>query len=386
MNGIQIGILTLIRSAVTGQSSPLPADFRLEEAEKLIISHQIVGLAYEGAVLCGIQKSEPVMGRLFQLYCQILFRSNMQLKAVDTLLSRFEESGVDHLPVKGCLLKHLYPNPAMRVMTDADILIRMEQYDAVRAIVTDLGYTEGEVADHAFVWKGKTIELELHRRLVPTTDADYYSYIGTGWQRAVHQQGHRYGLRPEDMYLFLFVHFTKHYRGGGIGLRQAVDLWVWHRAYPDMDRNYLARELEKLGLTVFHSHIMAMLDMWFEEAAPTERTAFISQFIFDSGSWGTKAQRSIFEGYANAKKTGSAKTGRLRAALEMVFPGRLAMAGRYPVLHKAPWLLPFLWPVRWVTALLFRRQNIRSCREKVGSMTAENIDSFQQSLEYVGLS
>lgn len=386
MNVMQRGIATLIRSAITGQAYPLPEGFCLEEAEKLIISHQIVGLIYEGAVRCGIDKNEPVMGKLFQIYCHILLRSNAQMKAVDKLLAQFETKGIDHLPVKGCILKQLYPNPAMRSMTDADILIRMEQYDTIRSIVTDLGYTEGEVADHALVWQGKAIELELHRRLVPTTDRDYYSYVGTGWQRAVHVQGHRYDLRPEDMYLFLFIHFTKHYRGGGIGLRQAVDLWVWNRAYPDMDQSYLTAELEKLGLKVFHGHILDMLDMWFADGAETERTVFISQFIFDSGSWGTKTLRTVSAGYANAKKTGSAKSGRFRTALGMIFPGRLAMAGRYPVLHKAPWLLPFLWPVRWVTALLFRRKNIRACKQKMENITVESIETFQQALEYVGLS
>lgn len=385
MNDIQRGVLTMIRSAVTGQAQTLPENFSLEEAEKLIIKHQIVGLAYEGAVLCGLPKTHPVMNRLFQLYCQIVMRSNAQMNAVDKLLAVFEEKGIDYLPVKGCEIKRLYPRPAMRVMTDADVLIRMEQYEQIRAIVTDLGYTEGEIADHALVWNSKILELELHRRLVPTTDEDYYSYIGEGWQRAKHIRGHRYELSAEDAYIFLFVHFTKHYRDGGIGLRQAVDLWVYDRTHPNMDRAYLKQELEKLHLVEFYENTRQLLKAWFDGAELTEKLAFISQFIFDSGSWGTSEQRAVFAGYRNVKKAGSVKGGYWRTVLHSVFPSSREMGKRYPVLRKAPWLLPVMWPVRWVTAVLFRRENIRASANGLSKVTAEHVETFEQSLKYVGL-
>lgn len=384
MDAIQRGILTLIRSAITGQALPLPEEFHIDQAEKLILSHQIVGLAYEGAVLCGVDRGAPAMGRLFQRYCQIVQRSGRQLLAVEKLLQQLEQAQADYLPVKGCELKKLYPNPAMRTMTDADILIRMEQYETIRPIMEQLGYTEGETADHAMSWNSNVLEIELHRRLVPQDEA-YYAYMGDGWQRAVHTEGCRYTLRPEDMYVFLFAHLVKHYRRGGIGLRQVVDLWVYRRAHPELDGEKVTAQLEALELTQFHENILQLLDMWFGDGAEDTKTAFISQFIFDSGSWGTPQQRFIFQGYQNAQETGSVKSGRKKAILHMVFPGKQEMAKRYPVLHRAPWMLPVLWPVRWVTAALFRRKNIRSCQDKAAQNSVENIETFRQSLEYVGL-
>ena len=384
MDVIQRGIVTLIRSAITGQALHLPEEFHMDEAEKLILSHQIVGLAYEGAVLCGISREEPAMCRLLQRYCQIMQRSRRQVVAVETLLQKLEAAGIDHLPVKGCELKKLYPNPSMRTMGDADILIRMEQYEAIRLIMQQLGYTEGIVADHAMGWDGDVLEIELHRRLVPK-DETYYEYMGDGWQRALHAEGCRYTLSLEDMYVFLFAHLVKHYRRGGIGLRQVVDLWVYNRAFPEMNKSVLAKQLEDLSLTTFHENIIKLLEYWFEDGQEDTRTAFISQFIFDSGSWGTPQQHHIFAGYQKAQETGSAKTGRAAAIVQIIFPGKSEMANRYPVLNRAPWLLPVLWPVRWVTALLFRRENVKACRDKAAQNSVENIETFRQSLEYVGL-
>jgi len=45
-----------------------------------------------------------------------------------------------------------------------------------------------------------------------------------------------------------------------------------------------------------------------------------------------------------------------------------------------------MWVYRWVTALLFRRRNIQIQKRQLKIVTAENISSFQEFLEYVGLS
>ena len=148
MNAVQQGIVTLIRSAITGKGYPLPADFRLEEAEELIIRHQIVGLSYEGALLCGLDNGSPAMRRLFQLYSQVVYRNNTQMAAVDKIMAAFEKENIDYLPVKGSVLKGLYPKPAMRVMTDADILIRLTQKDKITACMEALGYKEHMITDH----------------------------------------------------------------------------------------------------------------------------------------------------------------------------------------------------------------------------------------------
>ena len=66
MTETQKGVITLIKSAITGEKYPLPKGFNIDEAYKFIMKHKIMMLAYEGAVRCGISKNEPTMQKLFQ--------------------------------------------------------------------------------------------------------------------------------------------------------------------------------------------------------------------------------------------------------------------------------------------------------------------------------
>ena len=220
MTSQQAGILALIQSAVTGESLPLPVDFDLEQAYTQICRHQIETLAYDGAVRCGIDKRLPVMQKLFGRYVQLMLHSEKQMQAVTQLCAAFDKNRIDYLPLKGCNMKKLYPKPELRRMGDADILIRTEQYDRIRPVVSALGLQEKVEGEYDFVWHSDALKLELHKRLVGESNRDFYSWFGEGWQLARPVCGTRYAMSPEAEYLYLFTHFSKHYRDGGIGIRK----------------------------------------------------------------------------------------------------------------------------------------------------------------------
>ena len=385
MNSVQQGILALIRSAITGTPAQLPTDFSLDQGEHLIVTHQVAGMAYEGGVVCGLSKKDPVMARLFQRYYQGMLRSNAQLQALAQVFQTFEAHHIAYLPVKGCNVKSLYPRPAMRSMGDADVLIRYEQYEAIRPLMQALGYEELPEYHHELPWDSKALHLELHRSLIPDFHTQEYRHFSDAWQKAVHTQGMRYNLSCEDHFEYLFVHYAKHYRSGGIGIRQPIDLWVWQRTYPQMDMEAVRGSLADLGMLEFFDNTQAMLQVWFDGAQPTDKTDFMTDFIFASGAWGQMENRQTSAGLLKARQTGSAAQARKRYLWEAIFPPLDFMKKRYPVLKKAPWLLPVLWPVRWVTALLFRHQNIRNYRSGLENASDAKIESFEQSLRYVGL-
>lgn len=385
MNSVQQGVVSLIRSALTGKSCPLPPDFSLEEAETLAVRHQIVGLVYEGALLCGIPGNQPVMGRLFQRYCQVVRCNDLQMAEVAAVTAAFEQYGVDYLPVKGCVLKALYPKAAMRVMTDADILIRMRQRAKIAEAMKSAGCREGSLVDYEWKWDSSHLCFELHTQLVPRHYAEHFGYEANGWDQAVHASGCRYDLTAEEQYIFLFMHYTKHYRSYGIGLRQIIDLHVYRSANPALDMEYILRRLQQLKLEQFHENTCRLLQNWFADGPADGITEHMTDYIFSCGSWGTHQQKVLAEGSRDASGKHSAGQSRRRAIARGIFPPVRILSGSYPVLNKAPWLLPFLWPVRWVTILLFRRESIRKFREKTTVWTDENITNRRKAMEYVGL-
>ena len=137
MNTIYRGITILLGSAVTGEKRQLPEDFTLESALPIIKKQNLLSLAFQGALNCGISPKEPVMQKLMQQYLLYLVRSEKQMLAVQQLFDAFEENGIDYLPLKGCQMKQLYPKPELRVMGDADILIRAGQYSQAEQWMRD---------------------------------------------------------------------------------------------------------------------------------------------------------------------------------------------------------------------------------------------------------
>lgn len=384
MNNTQKGVLALVKSGLTGKASDLPKDFSLDAAEQLIYSHHLVGMVYEGAIKCGISKQEPVMQRLFQKYLHYVIQDQKQMAALEQLFDVFETNGIPYLPVKGAELKSLYPNSAMRIMSDADVLIHMEQYEQISDLMRQLGYMEMEVSDHALVWDRDIMHLELHRRLIPTTSKDYYSYFGEGWQFAKHVEGNRYTLQNEVDFIFLLTHYAKHYREAGIGLRQTIDLWVYLQKVP-LNQELLLQELAKLDMVAFYQNICNVLACWFEDRPMDEKTEYISDYLFDNGCWGSRRNWIISQGLRSSKRQGSVGKARAKMVLEAIFPPVHNMQKRYAILNKYPWLTPVVWPVRWVEAALFRRENIHKYAYNLEITSREEIDSFEQSLQYVGL-
>ena len=50
----------------------------------------------------------------------------MQQLELENVMAHFEKEGIDYVPLKGWIIKNLYPKPDMRSMCDVDILIRDE--------------------------------------------------------------------------------------------------------------------------------------------------------------------------------------------------------------------------------------------------------------------
>ena len=381
MNTTQQGILVLMKSAVTGERLSLPEDFSLSRALPLIQAHHIIPLAYAGAVHCGLTLAEPAMQQLLLRSGKLMLSAEKQMQAIEAVYRAFETHGIDYMPVKGCLMKGRYPSPELRPMGDADILIRTEQYDRIRPILTELGLQETVESDHELIWKSTDLYLELHKRLIPSYNRDYYAYFGDGWRLASRREGCRCSMSQEDEYIYLFTHFAKHYRDGGIGCRHVLDLWVMDRWMTQPDRAYIRRELKKLCLDRFHDNMKRVMDHWFEGCPSDDVTELISQFIMGSGSWGGMEAHVLSMEARKAKDSGS----KVRALLAAVFPPAWALENKYRILRRRRWMLPFVWGWRWVHTVLFERRNIRKTVKKLNFIDPESVSTYQRSLNAVGL-
>ena len=126
MTDFQAGFLSLIRSALTEAPPVLPGDFDFGRAYALAERHQVLPLIYYGAMCDPDFMSHPMAESFFQRTCAYISYSARQQETVEELCRLLDRTGVDYMPLKGSVLKALYPRPEMRIMGDADILIHME--------------------------------------------------------------------------------------------------------------------------------------------------------------------------------------------------------------------------------------------------------------------
>ncbi len=385
MNSTQRGIILLMASAVTGQRHELPDDFSLQDTLPVMAAHQIAPLAYLGAVNCGMDPQEPALVELLQTYCSHMLQNERQMFQISRIYRCFQENGIDFLPLKGCAMKARYPRPDLRSMGDADILIRMDQYEKISPLMESLGFSRGKETDHELVWEAKGLYVELHRWLIPSYNKAYFSYFGDGWHRARPADGTRYEMAPEDELIFLLTHFAKHYRDGGIGCRHVLDLYVFHRTFPNLDQQYIHAELRKLKLLTFYENIRRLLGCWFENQASDPVTDHITDYVFAGGYWGRK-QNYILSGEAKqSKTTAAAHTVQLRAWLRALFPHPRDLGMLYPVVNRHLWLTPVFWVWHWIDVALNRRGNLTKRVKNIRLVSCKNVTDFRQSLRYVGL-
>ena len=385
MNDFQKEILSLLNAALHETE---PVGVRVEDIPRIYQfaeSQQMVGVLYYSILGVPGFEDHDVGQRFMERYCGYLAHDAAQTETIESIFSAFEEEGISYMPLKGTLLKAMYPSSEMRTMGDADILIRPEEYKRVEGIMKRFGGVfEGE-SDHEYNWHTPDgCHLELHKRLIPTYNKDYYAYYGDGWEFARPCEGskYRYEMTPEDTFVFLFTHFAKHYRDQGIGMKYVVDFYVFRTHYPHLDWAYIEAELDKLWLLDFYRNVMYTISVWFEGAPDTEMSDYITDKIFSFGVFGHIHLNAISEGVKLSKEGGSA---RAKKKWQMFFPPYATMCLLYPVLKNWAILLPILWLVRLVDRALFHRDRYKLNMERVDRMSDESIRAYQQELNYVGL-
>lgn len=277
-----------------------------------------------------------------------------------------EKAGIWYLPLKGILLKNDYPKSAMREMTDNDILVDSTRMNDIRTIMEGLGYTcDGfEHLHHDVYSKPPTLEFEMHRSLFrkDTTPlfGKYYADISDKLQRS----GFACRLSDEDFYLYVLCHTYKHYIHGGTGLRSLLDLYVFLRAHPGLNRGYLDAELQKLRIGEFEEKLRRLSDKVFTGRALTEQEQKDLDYLIASGYRGT-LENMEYHRMASDLGGDDSKASKRRLLLKRFFISGEALEKNYPFFAKHRALYPILLIYRPIKGAITRPKGIWTEYKKI---------------------
>ena len=286
-----------------------------------------------------------------------------------SLLDWMEKNEIWYLPLKGIILKDMYPAIGMREMTDNDILFDPAARAALHDHMVASGFEVklyGTDKDDQYI-KKPVHNFEMH--VVLAEDHLYpklYAYYKDVKERLVRDENKKYGYHftDEDFYIFHIAHAKKHTDHAGFGIRSLIDSYVYLSQKPDMNWEYIENELETLEMLEFESKMRGLAFRLFGSTeygifgrCTEDELAQLKEYV-KAGTFGTMSKK--IENYINnLMETSGSKKGKEAYYMHRLFPEKAEMKRNYHVLLKHGWLLPFCYIHRLVRGALFRRDKIR---------------------------
>ena len=274
------------------------------------------------------------------------------------ILEKLEEAAVWYLPLKGAVIKDLYPKFGMREMCDHDILVDSVHRADVDKIMLGLGFRKGEIecGIHDTYFKPPCLNFEMHwalfDRSIDPAVADYYENVES---HLIKDNSTGYGrhFSPEDLYIFVIVHAYKHYLMAGTGLRTLLDVYLLlKKTAPDLSA--VSAELEKINLSEFEKKVrMLAFGLFGGDELPDDAVQML-EYMMDSGVYGTVDNR-----VGNfIQRSGGGQTGKRRYILNRLFPSMEQIKEGNSFFYRHKILLPLLLPYRIGRAVLKRRKRL----------------------------
>lgn len=268
------------------------------------------------------------------------FHATVFAEAQQTWLARqisksFQERGIDYVLLRGSCLKESYPVPSLRTMSDIDVLVRMEDYEAIHACMTDMGAEQALQDDNHRNYRCSGALVEFHPNLLRHTDPGG-QVLNPGWQFV--RQDAPHVLNPEGEYLYTLCHLAHHFMGGGTGVRSVADVWVSLTARPAPDRAWLEQTLAHCGLLSFVHNMEDLARAWFADGEMTPLLEELGAYILTCGTYGREDRAYL----SNAAISG----GKWAGLRKKLFPGRAVLEDTCPWSKGKPLLLPAAWCAR----------------------------------------
>lgn len=287
-------------------------------------------------------------------------------------------ANVRYIPLKGAVVRELYPSPELREMSDMDIFA--EDLNEVRKYLTGRGF-EFEVKGHHDVYK-KTPGLcfEIHRTLVDKQrDTGFDEYLKDPWKYAVCISGGEYRLTAENEYIYLAAHLYGHFHQGGTGIRTVLDLYLY-KEKNKLDFEYINSVLEKCGIAEFTANIQDLAECWFGGGEETPLSDELGEYVITSGAYGKIGRLNM-----DLSKQNSTKTEHIKKTVK-----RKLFLNRNEILKRYPWakrrlLLPSAYAVRIIDVIVNHNKELRHWVGELGKSDKNKLREHKERMKRFGV-
>ena len=285
-----------------------------------------------------LQKRDISVYRYKQLQHELLMLS-------DTL----EKAKIPFMPLKGSVIRDLYPEPWMRTSCDIDVLVKEEDLEAaIETLESMLNYKRGNIGAHdVSLIAPSGAHIELHFCL--STEDKFSEILQGAWEILIPGWSCKYAMSPEMFYFYHIAHMAIHMRTGGCGVKPFIDMLVI-RANISFSRERVDDLLRKAGLASFEREVVNLTDCWFKEGKNTTVTEALQTYVLYGGVYGNVENRVAVQQ--------TKKGGKVRYIFSRVFVSYYELSIKYPSLKKRRFLLPAYQVYRWFDLFINKKSRV----------------------------
>ncbi len=351
-------LLHLLGAFLRQEKPEEPGDLNWSRLFQLSNIHSVAGILCYMAMSWPIC-SEPQMKETLRGIClNTIHGFNRRAAQAAVLFERFNETGIDHIVMKGYVLRECYPVPELRTYGDIDLVIHPEDRQKCNDLMLSLGYRLDHDWEPVYSYLREEEFYEIHTKIMEidvSDKANHRAYFDAAWDHVLPESGCSYRFTPEFHFLYMITHIAKHVVGSGAGIRMYLDVAAFIRHYgSDPDWEYIRWELEKLQLWNFANAVLTLTQRCFGVESPLQLRSIAAdtwdtflEFTLSGGVFGKSARDSGTNSLKNQNRD-SEKISRVGTFAKRLFPSAKTIESRYTYLQEKPWLLPAAWVHRLV--------------------------------------
>ena len=326
------------------------------------------------SVVCIALEYASIKNESFHQAYKKAIRKNIMLDMDRTsIFNDFEKNKIWYMPLKGSILKEMYPENGMRQMADNDVLFDKEKQKQVKDIMMAHKYIAKSVgkSNHDVYIKEPIYNFELHTELFNESHAaPVYNYYKNVKQLLKKDTNNNLGFHfsNEDFYVYITAHEWKHYNGSGSGIRSLLDCYVYIKNKGDMlDWEYINKQTKQLEISEFEKNRRELAIKVFSSIAFPELTNNefeMLMYYLTSGTYGT-LKNNIRKKLENQSK--------ISFLVRSVFVPRNYMNESVPFTAKSPLLYPvgIIW--RSCRVIMFKRKKLKATFREVKKYEKQSI-------------
>lgn len=352
----------ILNTALNGNVSVLDEpDFKL--LTELAFQQEVAPIFLEGAVLYPEFSRVGVAckAELISKSTSSVITQTQNTAEFYSLYQKLTAAGIKPIVLKGLVCRKAYGRlENHRASGDEDIYIPMSDFALCHRIFEENGYVTDYTGDFSkrYLSRVQTVsyknrqnklKIEVHLNLFGTQNA-FREAMNLTLERAL-QSPYKtvfdgieiYTLDPTDHYIFLLLHYLKHFMTTGAGIRHIMDLAVFGNKY-DNSIDFPSAEKALLSFIdgSFYADTVELMKLFggreSTSLAPHDSNSLYEDLL-NGGTYGMDDEEINYASTFIFSKTGGSRFGLFRS----VFPSYDLMAAMYPELYDKPWKLPTVY-------------------------------------------